>query len=76
MRFYLTFTKMAIPKPLIYEIGHKFKVVTNIRQATVSEELGLMAVEITGELSEINRATDYLKQHGVLVEPIEKNIIE
>ena len=41
-RLWLTYPKKAIQRPAIYELGHKFKVVTNIRQASVTEEVGIV----------------------------------
>ncbi len=75
-RFYLTFSSELIKKPIIHEIGHKFKIVTNIRTASVSDELGLVALEMIGEYDEIEKAASYLKKIGVLVEPIEKSVVE
>lgn len=71
MKYYLTFCKETIKRPLIYDIGQKFKVITNIRQATVSDELGLMAVEITGDETEVEKAVSYLQENGVQVEPLD-----
>ena len=35
-------------KPFIWEIGHKFDVVTNIRQASVNDEIGIVCLELDG----------------------------
>ena len=48
----------------------------NIRGASVSEEMGLVAVEFEGSNDQIERALAWLRQSGVTVEPIEKNVIE
>ena len=37
-----------IKKPFIWEVGHKFKVVTNIRQASVTDEIGIVCLELDG----------------------------
>lgn len=57
-------------------MGHHFKVVTNIRQASISEEVGLVAVELEGEEGEVEKAIVHARSRGVKVEPIEKNVIE
>ena len=57
-------------------VGHKFKVVTNIRGASISNELGLVAIEMEGSRPEIDRAVTWLRSQGIQVEPIEKNVIE
>jgi len=42
----------------------------------VSDEMGLLAMEIEGARDDIDRAITWLREQGVTVEPIEKNIIE
>jgi len=54
----------------------KFDLVFNIRGASVSEEMGLVAVEFEGQREQIERGLAWLRQTGVTVEPIEKNVIE
>ena len=75
-RVTLTFPPKLIKEPIIYNIGHRFKVVTNIRSANVSENVGWVTLEIDGEEEEYLKAMNYLNQIGVTVEPIERNIIE
>jgi len=40
-RLWLMYPPKLIKKPFIWEVGHKFKVVTNIRQASVTDEIGI-----------------------------------
>jgi hypothetical protein len=54
----------------------KFDLVFNIRGASVSEDMGLVAVEFEGTNDQIERAITWLRATGVTVEPIEKNVIE
>ncbi|MCH7959784.1 MAG: NIL domain-containing protein [Candidatus Hydrogenedentes bacterium] len=75
-RVYLTFSEESIKEPLIYQLGHSFKVVTNIRGATISKTIGLVALEVEGEEGEIDSALEWIVSKGVKVEPIEKNVIE
>jgi ABC-type methionine transport system ATPase subunit len=65
-----------IKEPVIYNIGHRFKVVTNIRSANVSENVGWVTLEIDGDEGEYVKALRYLDEIGVTVEPIERDIIE
>ncbi len=74
-RYYLTYSKELVKEPLIYQVGRLFKVETNIRQASVSEDLGLVALELVGPEQEIDKAVEYFKEHGVKVEPIELGVI-
>ena len=75
-RFYLTYSQEKIKDPIIYTVGKKFRVVTNIRSASVSDHLGIVGLELDGDQSEIDSAVKWIAEQGVKVEPIEKNIIE
>jgi ABC-type methionine transport system ATPase subunit len=75
-KVYLTFPQSLIKEPIIYNVGKKFNVVTNIRTASVTEEMGIMALEITGEEEEYHKAVEYLRGIGVRVDPIEMDVIE
>jgi molybdopterin synthase sulfur carrier subunit len=71
-----TFPLEKIKEPVIYHIGHRFKIVTNIRSANVTENAGWVTLEIDGEEEEYLKALRYLKDIGVKVEPVEKDMIE
>lgn len=75
-RLWLMYPARLITTPLIYEIGKKFAVVTNIRQASVTEEIGIVSLELDGERQEIKNAIAWLEEQGVKVEPVEINTIE
>ena len=70
------YSSKLITRPVIYELGHKFKVITNIRQASVTPEVGIVSLELEGEREEIKGAILWLEELGVKVEPVEINIIE
>jgi len=76
MKVHITFPEDKIKEPVIYQIGQKYKVITNIRRADVTEKTGWVDLELTGDLKEIERAVEGLKKLGVKVDPIERNIIE
>ena len=75
-KIYLTYPPDLIKEPIIYELGRKFGLMTNIRGANVSDEMGLVALELDGAREEIDQAIEWLRSKGVTVEPIEKNVIE
>jgi ABC-type methionine transport system ATPase subunit len=75
-KFYLTYPPALIKEPLIYLLIKKFDIIPNIRGANVSDEMGLLAMEIEGTRDDIDRAITWLREQWVTVEPIEKNIIE
>jgi NIL domain len=75
-KLYLTYPPGMVKEPIIYLLGKKFGIVTNIRGANVSDEMGLVALEVEGPPAEIDRAVAWLREKGITVEPIEKNVIE
>jgi ABC-type methionine transport system ATPase subunit len=75
-RIYLTFPKDLIKEPILSLLAKQFDIVFNIRGSTVTAEMGLVALEIDGKSTEVEKAIGWLKEKGVMVEPIEKNVIE
>lgn len=75
-RFYLTYPKEQVQEPLLYQCNKLFRVVTNVRQASVSDKIGLVALELDGEPDEVEKAVRFFIEKGVKVEPIELDIIE
>ncbi len=75
-RLWLMYPAKLITRPIIHELGHKFAVITSIRQASVNEEVGIVSLELSGERGETKRAIAWLEELGVKVEPVEINTIE
>ena len=59
----------------IWEVGHEFKVVTNIRQASVTRS-ALFAWNWMAPGVKWMQAIKWLEKNGVNVEPVEINVIE
>ena len=57
-RYYLSYPRALIKEPILYHLVKKFDLVFNIRGASVSEEMGLVAVEFEGSTDQIERALD------------------
>ena len=74
-RLWLMYPPKLIKQPFIWEIGHKFKVVTNIRQASVTDEIGIVCLELDGARDEVKAAIKWLEKQGVNVEPVEIGVI-
>ena len=70
-KVFLTFPQKLIKEPIIYDIGQKFTVVTNIRGASVTDEIALVALQLEGEAPEVDRAIQYMVDRGVKVESLE-----
>lgn len=75
-RLWLMFPARLITRPVLWELTKKFEVVTNIRQASVTEEIGLVSLELEGERDEIKKTIAWLEEQGIKVEPVEINTIE
>jgi ABC-type methionine transport system ATPase subunit len=75
-RFWLTFDGESSRRPLICEMSRKFGVVFNIRNASVTPTIGIIALELEGDREEIKKAVAWFEANGVQVEPVEINTIE
>ena len=75
-RFWLTYPSKLITAPVMWQLGRRFEVITNIRQASVSDELGIVCLELEGERSVVKKAMSWLEKQGVRVEPVEINVLE
>jgi L-aspartate semialdehyde sulfurtransferase ferredoxin len=71
-----TFPRKLIKEPIIYQLSHKFEVVTNIRRADVSEDRGWVVLELEGEDKEIDAGIAWVKEKGVRVDPVVGDIVE
>ena len=75
-RVRFSFEPALIQEPVIYQIGHTFDVVTNIRMADVDEQIGWVILEIDGEPAEIDRALAWAQERGVRVDPLAGDVVE
>ena len=75
-RLWLMYPAKLITRPIIWEIGKKFPVVTNVRQVSVTDEIGIVSLELDGRREDIKAAIKWLEKTGIKVEPVEINVIE
>lgn len=75
-RVKLIFGPSLVKEPVIYQLGRKFEIVTNIRRADVSKDQGWVLLEVSGEPEELDRGMDFLESCGVKVEPAEGDLVE
>ena len=75
-RVRFTFPTGLITEPVIFDLGHKFQVVTNIRRADVREDMGWVILELEGEEEEIDRGLDWVTSMGVRVDPVSGDVVE
>lgn len=74
-RLKLIFGPDLVKEPVIYHLGRKFEIVTNIRRADVTRDQGWVLLEVTGEPDELDRGVEYLESRGVKVEPAEGDLV-
>jgi L-aspartate semialdehyde sulfurtransferase ferredoxin len=75
-RLWLMYPPRLITTPVIWELGHKFPVVTNLRQVSVTDEIGIVCLELEGSRGDIKAAIQWMEKLGISVEPVEINVIE
>jgi len=69
---WLTFEGGQQRQPRLWDMSQRFPSVSfDIRQASVQEDIGIMAVLFEGEEDEVQCALDHLKEQGVKVDPVE-----
>ena len=72
----LTIPPEKITEPIIYNIGQQFRVITNIRRANVTKDIGWVMLEMLGASDEIERAIEHLKNTKAQVELVEGDVVQ
>lgn len=75
-KVYLTFPADKTKEAIICDMYDRFKVRFNLRSASVSENIGLIALELEGTAGSLDQAIKYFRERGVKVEPIEMDVVE
>ncbi len=70
-KVFLTFPQRLIKDPVLYDLAQRFDVKTNIRGASVTDEIALVALQIDGAADCIALALAHLAEQGVHVESLE-----
>ena len=75
-RLWLMYPPRMITNPVIWELSQKFRVITNVRQASVTDEIGIVCLELEGTRADVKASIKWLERMGINVEPVEINVIE
>ena len=67
-KVFLTFPQKLIKEPILYDHVKRFPVKTNIRGASVTDVIALVALQIDGKEADIEAAIAHLASLGVQVE--------
>jgi len=74
-RVRLTFPPNLIQEPILYRLVKDFDIIINIRRADVKEVYGWVALEMEAGEDTLARGVRWLKDKGVQVDPIERDVI-
>ena len=75
-RLWLMYPPRLITTPVIWQLAQKYPVVTNVRQASVADEIGIVCLELEGKRADIKAAIKWLEKQRIRVEPVEINVLE
>lgn len=67
-RYWLTYPTKQVKRPVVGEMKKKFALTTHIRSATITEEFGQIALELSGEQKVIGAAVRWFRRQGVQVD--------
>ena len=70
------FPPKLITTPVIWQLSQKYPVITNVRQASVTDEIGIVCLEMEGQRADIKASIKWLEKMNINVEPVEINVIE
>ncbi|HLU68491.1 MAG TPA: NIL domain-containing protein [Kofleriaceae bacterium] len=74
-RIYLTYPAQLVREPLVCRMYSELGVEFNLRTASVTDEIGIIGLELRGEPDRIEAAIEFFRQRGVRVEPIELDVV-
>ena len=70
-KFFCTFPQALIQEPIIsHTLNADFGVVPNIRAASITDQIAMVAVEIEGEPDAVEKSVQYMRERGVRVEEL------
>lgn len=75
-RVSLKYPEGLIKEPLIFRMAKEFDVMPNIRRARVTESVGEVTLEIEGTPENVRAGLRFLEDAGVIVEPVEGDLVE
>ena len=70
----LKYPEGLIKEPLLFRMAKQFDVIPNIRRARVTETVGEVALELHGDPENVEAGLRFLRDAGVLIEPIEGDL--
>jgi hypothetical protein len=75
-RVHLTFPENLVQEPIIYNLGTRFDIVTNIRRANVEDNFGWVILELDGDERALDEGLAYMEGLGVQINTIAGDVVE
>ena len=75
-RVHLTFPETLVQEPIIYNLGKRFDIVTNIRRANVEDSFGWVILELDGDDGALDEGLKYMEDLGVQINTIAGDVVE
>jgi ferredoxin len=72
----LHFSKEIMDQPIVCQLAREYDLIFNILKAQITQkEEGVMVIELTGSDTAYRKGTRYLREQGVKIKPLEKDIV-
>ncbi|MEN9732782.1 MAG: Ferredoxin [Verrucomicrobiota bacterium] len=75
-RLWLTVSAEMTTKPVLWMMSRRFDVIFNIRNSSITNEVGLIALELEGDPKTVEGAIRWFRRQGVQVDPVELSTME
>jgi ABC-type methionine transport system ATPase subunit len=75
-RVHLTFPENLVQEPIIYNLGKRFDIVSNIRRANVEDTFGWVILELDGDEEALDQGLRYMEELGVQINTIAGDVVE
>ncbi|MFN0206487.1 MAG: NIL domain-containing protein [Planctomycetota bacterium] len=73
-RIFGNFPPHLIKEPILTQaLPMMFKVKTNIRGASISDDIALVVADVEGDQADVEKAVEYLRTRGVSVKEMDPN---
>lgn len=70
----LIYPEDKIKEPILSRVCKNFDVEINIRKANVTDKIGWLELELTGDEKQIEEAIKYMEAQGIEVSPLEGQV--
>ncbi len=74
-RVYLTYPAALVREPIVCQMYDRLRVEFNLRTASVTDEIGIIGLELRGSAEAVAEAIAFFRERGVRVEPIELDVV-